>query len=119
MKKFVVLFSSLFLIQGCTSVTQPVAKRALVEHEYSNPASSVSSEFANALQNSKVGSSQTIRTQTFTFGQAFFSASGLNCRKVLVESVSDTIYCQRADNDWYQVNRVISEYSDGTFKEAK
>ena len=119
MKKFVVLFSSLFLFQGCSSVTQPVANRALVEHEYSNPASSVSSDFAKALQTAKDKDSRVINSQTFTFGLSFFSASGLNCRKVAVESASNTIYCKRADNDWYQVNRVISEYSDGKIKEAK
>lgn len=119
MKKFVVLFSSVFLFQGCASVTQPVAKRALVEHEYSNPASSVSSDFAKVLQTAKNNDSRVINNQTFTFGQSFFSASGLNCRKVAVETASYTIYCKRADNDWYQVNRVISEYSDGNIKEAK
>ncbi|MDC0603148.1 hypothetical protein OAP14_09015 [Aliiglaciecola sp.] len=119
MRKVIILFSALVIFQGCSSVSQPVAQRPLVEHQYSNPASSVSPALANALESANAGDSRTIKNQAITFGHVFFAASGLHCRKALRSEKSDSLYCKRASNDWYQVSRVISEYSETNTAEAK
>ncbi|GAB5380455.1 MAG: hypothetical protein Alis3KO_25950 [Aliiglaciecola sp.] len=90
-----------------------------MEHEYVDPAQPVDSALATALINAPVDKVMIVRGEQILFGKTFFSASGLTCRTASSNENSERIYCQRGHQDWFQVNRVISEYQAAEELEAK
>jgi hypothetical protein len=118
--KNIILFSAvLILTQGCTSINQPTASRALVEQQYATQNETVAATLATALSNSKVGAVILIQEQPVVMGNKFFAATGLTCRKLSTEQSSQDIYCLNDQQDgWFKVNKVIAEYNENDFREA-
>ena len=118
MKNIVLLSVMLTVAQGCSSIDQPKASRALVEHQYVAQAPTVDSSLSIALSNSKAGSVLSIEQQATLMGLKFFSATGLTCRKLTSEFAGQHIYCLNPKSSWFKVNKVISEYNDSDMSKA-
>ncbi|WP_158966951.1 hypothetical protein [Paraglaciecola sp. L3A3] len=118
MKNILLLPIIFTVMQGCSSIDQPVASRALVEHHFVADAPSVDLSLGTALSNSKTGAVLTINNQEAVVGAKFFAASGFICRKVIAKPSGQDIYCKNSDKGWFQVNKVISEYSEKAMSEV-
>lgn len=118
MQKFFLLLSILILAQGCTSIVQPTASRALVERQFVVPTPSVDSSLSVALSNSNIGTVLVIEDQILEMGNKFFAASGFNCRKVSGQQKRQNIYCLNEQNIWFKVNNVISEYNESDSEQS-
>jgi hypothetical protein len=118
MKNKVLLLAVLIFAQGCTSINQPTASRALVENQFVTPAVIVGVSLADALANSSVGTVFAVQDQAVVMGNKFFAAVGLTCRKLTLEQSGQAIYCLNERGDWFKVNKVISEYTENDMQEA-
>lgn len=118
--KNIILFSIVFILtQGCTSISQPTASRALVEKQFAVSNESVAVSLASALSDSKVGSVVVIQEESVVMGVKFFAATGLICRKLNTKSSGQDIYCLNdQQGGWYKVNKVIAQYNENDFQEA-
>lgn len=118
MKNIFLLFAILIIVQGCSSIDQPTASRALVEQQFLIPTVSVDSSLSAALSNSKDGTALAIQDHAVVMGSKFFAASGLTCRKVSSMQTGQDIYCLNSEGSWFKVNNVISEYNEKNAREA-
>jgi hypothetical protein len=119
MKNIILLSVVFILTQGCTSINQPTASRALVEKQYATPTELVATPISDALSNAKVGAVVSIQDQAMVMGSKFFAATGLVCRKLKSEQTGQDIYCLNEQQDsWFKVNKVIAEYNENDFREA-
>lgn len=114
MKNTFLLFSILISVQGCTSIDQPVASRALVEQQLITQDSSVDSTLSTALSNLKSGAVFSIQNRDVVIGSKFFAATGLTCRKVSSVQNGEDIYCYSSIGNWFKVNKIISIYNEST-----
>jgi hypothetical protein len=112
MKTIILLSVILISLQGCTSIDQPTASRALVEGQFLVPAQAIDSSLSEALSNSKAGAALSVDGQVVVMGEQFFAAIGLNCRKVNSEQADKFIYCLNSQDVWFKVNKVIAEYNE-------
>jgi hypothetical protein len=111
MKPFFSLLLVIVTLQGCASIKQPVAKRPLVEHRFSQEYEVVSKELWSSLSQKQSGSTISLNAQDVHLGRLFFSAAGLRCRKVILPQELTRIVCQdNASEQWHFVKPVISEY---------
>ena len=118
MKNIVLLAVLSTLIQGCTSIAQPTASRPLVENEFVIPSAPVNVSLSTALFNAEAGVEMIIQQKPAVFGERFFAATGLNCRKLTSELGGQHIYCLDIQGSWFQINNVISEYQDSDIPRA-
>jgi hypothetical protein len=120
--KNIVLFSTIcFLFQGCTSINQPTASRALVESQFvelSEFDSFIDLSLVSALSNAETGTVLAIEDQIVVIGSKYFAATGLNCRKAISEQGGQDIYCLDGQANWFKVNKVISEYKETEMSEV-
>ena len=118
MKKILFLAVLSILIQGCTSISQPVASRPLVEHKFVTPIASVESSLGMDLSNVDVGTAVVVEKQSAVMGERFFAATGLSCRKLTVQHTGQDVYCLNTQGRWFKVKRVISEYNEKDMSEV-
>jgi hypothetical protein len=118
MKNTILLSVVLILAQGCTSINQPKASRALVEQQFTVPGVSANLSLSAALSNSKAGTVLAIQQQPVVMGSKFFAATGLTCRRLTSEQAGQYIYCLDGQGSWFKVNKVISEYNESDMPEA-
>jgi hypothetical protein len=118
MKNKVLLLAVLIFAQGCTSINQPTASRALVENQFVTSSAAVGILLSDALANSSVGTVFAMPDQAVVMGNKFFAATGLTCRKLTLEQKGQDIYCLNELGDWFKVNKVISEYNENDMQEA-
>lgn len=114
MKNKFLLYSIIIFGQGCTSIDQPVASRALVEQQLIAPDSNIDSTLSTALSNSKNGAVFSIQNRDLVIGSKFFAATGLTCRKVSSVQNGEDIYCHSSIGSWFKVNKIISIYNEST-----
>ena len=112
MKNIVLLAVLSTLIQGCTSIAQPTASRPLVENEFVIPSAPVNVSLSTALSNAEAGVEMIIQQKPAVFGERFFAATGLTCRKLTSVLTGQAIYCLNTDSSWFKVKKVISEYHE-------
>ncbi|MDO6691948.1 hypothetical protein Q4574_01570 [Aliiglaciecola sp. 3_MG-2023] len=112
MKKLSSFFLLSILLQGCTSIDQPVASRALVEHEFVSDAVPVSTALQAILSQSSLSKQVQINGKPAVLGKTFFAASGKTCRKAQFVSDGQRVYCQANSGDWYAVSPVLASYSE-------
>ncbi|MEP4891751.1 MAG: DVU3141 family protein [Aliiglaciecola sp.] len=112
MKKLSSFFLLSILVQGCTSIDQPIASRALVEHEFVTDVPLVSSAQQAILSQSSVTKSVQLNGQSAILGKPFFSASGKTCRKVKFLVDGQRVYCQTDNGGWYPVSPVLASYNE-------
>lgn len=118
MKNILLVAVLSILMQGCTSISQPTASRALVEHEFVTPIVSVGSSLSEALSNIETGAALVIEQQPALMGDSFFAATGLTCRRLTLQQMGQSIYCLSTQGNWFKVKRVISEYNENDMAEA-
>jgi len=118
MKNIVLLVVISTMVQGCTSIAQPTASRALVEDVFVTPTASVDFSLSTALSNSQAGSTLFIEQQSVVMGDKFFAATGLTCRKLTSDQAGQHIFCLNILGNWFKVKRVISEYNENVMPEA-
>ena len=111
---FSLLFATSYLV-GCSSVSQPVATRALVEYSYISEQSNVPSRLWPELSVVSSGNRIVVEQKHAELGQRYFSANGRMCRKLLwvdadVDSLSQIICKSAQDESWQFVKPVMSEY---------
>ncbi len=114
MKKLSSFFLLSILLQGCTSIDQPIASRALVEHEFVSDAKPVSSTQQVILSQSSMSTNVQIDGKPAVLGKPFFAASGKTCRKVQFMLDGQRVYCKTNNGDWYAVSPVLASYSEAT-----
>jgi hypothetical protein len=112
MKNIALIVVISIFIQGCTSIEQPTASRALVEEVVVGPTESVEFSLSTALFNSQAGSHLLIEQQPAVMGDTFFAATGLTCRKLHSEQAGPYTFCLNIQGNWFKVKRVISEYNE-------
>lgn len=112
MKITFLLFFVFIFAQGCSSIEQPTASRALVEQQLIASYSSVDSTLSTALSNSKDGAVFSIKGRASVIGSKYFAATGLTCRKVSSVQKGEDIYCFSNKENWFKVNRVLSKYNE-------
>lgn len=111
MKTLFPLFLVLMTLQGCAGINQPVAKRPLVEHRFSQSYEAVSKESWAALSQNSAGRTIKLNAQDARLGELFFAATGLQCRKVFLQQELTRVVCQEeASEQWHFIKPVISEY---------
>lgn len=118
MKNIFLFITILIFAQGCSSIDQPTASRALVEQQFVTPTVSVDLSLSAALSNSKDGTTLSVQKRALVMGSKFFAASGLTCRKVSSKQTGQEIYCLNGEGSWFKVNNVISEYNENDLREA-
>ncbi|WP_133468396.1 hypothetical protein [Paraglaciecola marina] len=100
------------LLQGCSSIEQPVASRALVEYEFGNGAVVLPLNQQLVLSQADDDKSVQLGNKKAELGPIFFAASGKNCRKVKFIKGGQRVYCKTRAGDWYAVNPVLATYSE-------
>jgi hypothetical protein len=111
MKNLFLISTSVFLFCACSSVTQPIASRPLVEQNFSNYYQDLPESIWHSLQNKSDGEMLRFSSQQIELGRLFFSATGNQCRHLTFSNDLLRVAC-RVDNSqqWYLVKPVISEY---------
>jgi hypothetical protein len=112
MKNIIIIPIILTIAQGCTSIQQPTASRALVENQHVASEVVADLSLSAALSNLKVGAALTIEQRPAVMGDSFFAATGLTCRKLTWQHVEQNIYCLNPQGHWFKVKRVIAEYNE-------
>ncbi|MGS2719892.1 hypothetical protein [Paraglaciecola aestuariivivens] len=118
MKNIVLLALSSAFLLSCTTVSQPIASRPLVEQGYLAPNSQIVSSLNTQLSTNPPTDSFTIQGQNVALGPKYFAATGLVCRK-LSSKIQHQIYCQNTKGNWFKVKQVLSEYKGEVMQEAK
>jgi hypothetical protein len=118
MKNTTLFFFTFFLAQGCSSIDQPTASRALVGEQFITTAALVNGSLSAALTDSTEEAVLVIREQPMVMGGKFFAATGLTCRKLSSKQTGQNIYCLNEQGGWFKVNKVISEYNANNLREA-
>jgi hypothetical protein len=117
--KNTVLLSVIFMMaQGCSSINQPTASRALVEEQFIATTALVNVSLSTALSDSTEGALLSIQEQPMLMGSKFFAATGLTCRKLSSEQTGQDIYCLNEQGSWFKVNKVISEYNENNLRDS-
>jgi hypothetical protein len=117
--KNTLLLSVIFMMaQGCSSIDQPTASRALVDDQFFATAAPVNESLSAALSDSSEGAVLAIQDQPMVIGSKFFAATGLSCRKLNSKQTGQDIYCLNEQGGWFKVNKVISEYNENNLREA-
>jgi hypothetical protein len=112
MHKYYFFLVSFILLQGCSSIEQPIASRPLVEQEYIVTTPVENDDMQSILNNTPSDSTITLKDEVATLGPVFFAASGVHCRKAIVIPGEQQLFCQNQFKQWYQVQSVMSEYND-------
>jgi hypothetical protein len=115
MRNIISLLLLTFYLVGCTSISQPVASRALVEYTFDSEQENVPSTSWQALSTARFGQKIVIAQKSAELGQRYFSANGRTCRKLLwIDSNIDAlarVTCKSSlDDSWQYVKPVMSEY---------
>jgi hypothetical protein len=118
MKNTLLLSAILLMAQGCSSINQPTASRALVEDQFVVTTAPVNESLSAALSGSPEGYVLAIHEQPMVIGSKFFAAIGLTCRKLSSMQTGQDIYCLNEQGGWFKVSRVISEYNENNLREA-
>lgn len=102
------------LLQGCTSIEQPVASRALVEYELGGSVVHLPANQQQILSDSADTQSTQLDGKRVVLGKPFFAASGKICRKVQFKLDGQRVYCKTHKGEWYAVNQVLASYTEST-----
>ncbi|MEP2651479.1 MAG: hypothetical protein ABJH06_05725 [Paraglaciecola sp.] len=110
------ILSSLLLLgtlfQGCSSIDQPIASRALVENEFGPDIVLLSSEQQLVFSKDSNTRQVQINGKQAELGQVFFAASGKICRKVQFLVDGQRVYCKTDKGSWYAVSPVLASYNE-------
>jgi hypothetical protein len=111
---FSLLLATYYLV-GCSSVSQPVASRALVEHTFATEQNNVPSAVWQDLSTARMGKKIAIDQKYVELGQAYFSANGRTCRTLLwidanIDALPRVTCKSTQDDSWQYVKPVMSEY---------
>ncbi|GAC13304.1 DVU3141 family protein [Aliiglaciecola lipolytica] len=112
MKKLSSLILLGILLQGCTSIDQPVASRALVDHDYAIQTAPVSAEQQTILSQTYHANTVQLDGKPAILGKPFFAASGRTCRKVQFIVDGQRVFCKTTEGDWYPIVPVLASYSE-------
>jgi hypothetical protein len=124
MKNIFSLLLATCCLSACSSISQPVASRALVEYTFVSKQNNVPSTVWQELSTARFGKRIVINQKQAELGQQYFSANGRTCRKLVwIDTNSDSlprVTCKSAlDESWQYVKPVMSEYIEtGSVAEA-
>jgi hypothetical protein len=104
-----------FSLGACSSITQPVASRALVEYTFGSERETVPSALWQELSTAGLGEKIVIEQQYAELGQQYFAANGRTCRKLLwidanIDSLPRVTCKSTEDGSWQYIKPVMSEY---------
>jgi hypothetical protein len=115
MRNIFSLLLATFYVMGCSSISQPVASRALVEYTFATEQDNVPSTVWQELSNARFGKKVAIDQKYAELGQTYFSANGRTCRTLLwidanVDALPRVTCKSIQDDSWQYVKPVMSEY---------
>ena len=108
-----VLVSTLLLLTSCAAVNkQTTVPQTTFHYAYQNPSRVLTTPgFARQLSSGQTGSHVKIKLQnntitTVKLGRPYFSASGHNCRRYMVQVRHEYTACQ-INGRWYEASPII------------
>ena len=115
MKNIFSLLLATFYVMGCSSISQPVASRALVEYTFVSEQDNVPSTAWQELSSARFGKKIAIDQKYAELGQQYFSANGRTCRTLLwidanIDALPRVTCKSTQDDSWQYVKPVMSEY---------
>lgn len=97
-------------VQGCSSIDQPVASRALVDYQMVSELRPVKTNFNDVLNRTSNSETVILNGQQALLGESFFSAAGKTCRKVSFIEQGERVYCQAESNQWFEIESILADY---------
>lgn len=96
------------VLSACTSIEQPVATVDLVQSSSSLAFVAVADDLNRVLNGSTGNASSTFNGQSITLQPVFFSATGKQCRYLVMQR-QQSLYCKAVQGDqWTQIRPVLS-----------